>query len=329
MERPAPPQAANGAASRLGRMPLPIFLLLVGINLLWAGSSLAAKIALHGIPPMTLAFARFALAALLMYGVAVARKVDLRVARRDWGAFWGMGILGLALTYLLQYQGLALTTVSNAALLHATETVFLSILAFVFLREAMPRTKILGIFVGLAGVYLIIAGGWKLPAFSGLTLGNLLIVLALAFEAGSSIVGKGLVARYPILSVVTYQMLSGAISLAPFSAYELTQRTAHGHGLTLPSAPALWSLVYLILPCTVFGYMVWFTVLDKHEASEMSVFLFIQPVAGAFLGAYFAGDKVTTFTLIGAALVLLAVGLVNRRPPSAPPQPVPPLPPGP
>lgn len=324
MESHAPPRTITGAASRVGRMPLPILLLMIGVNLLWAGSSLAAKIALHSIPPMTLAFARFAIAALLMYGLALALKIDLRVARRDWGMFWAMGILGLALTYLLQYLGLRLTTVSNAALLHATETVFLSLLAFFFLHEAMPKAKIAGIAVGLVGVYLIIANGFRLPAFTGSTQGSLLIALALTFEAASSIVGKGLVARYPIHAVVTYQMLSGAVALAPFSAYELIRTIAQGHALALPPAPALWSLAYLILPCTVFGYMVWFTILDKHEAGEMSVFLFIQPVAGAFLGAYFLGDKITAFTIIGAALALFAVGLVNRRPSASQPSPAPP-----
>ncbi|MDQ2800381.1 MAG: DMT family transporter [Armatimonadota bacterium] len=306
-------------------MPISVLLLLIGINLLWAGSSLAAKIALHSIPPMTLAFARFAVAALLLYGAAAVCKVDLRVARRDWGMFWAMGVLGLALTYLLTYLGLVRTTASNSALLHATETLFLSLLAFVFLREAMPKVKIAGLCLGLAGAYLIIAGRWGLPAFSGLTQGNFLIALALVFEASASIVGKGLLARYPIHSVVTYQMLTGAIALAPFSAYELFRLTSSGHMLTLPPASALWSLAYLILPCTVFGYLAWFTVLDTREAGEMSVFLFIQPVAGAFLGAFFLGDKITTFTVIGAVLVLLAVGLVNRR--SAPPLMLP-VPPG-
>ena len=144
MERPVPSHAISGTMSVPGRMPFPILLLLIGINLLWAGSSLAAKIALTShppIPPMTLAFARFSLAALLMYGVALALKVDLRVARRDWGAFWSMGILGLALTYLLSYLGLARTTASQYALLHATETVFISALAFFFLREAMPKAE--------------------------------------------------------------------------------------------------------------------------------------------------------------------------------------------
>ena len=301
------------------RMPLLILVLLVGINLLWAGSSLAAKIALSSIPPMTLAFTRFSVAALLMYGIARVRKVDLGVARRDWGAFWAMGVLGLAMTYLLAYQGLRLTTASNFALLHATETVFLSVLAFFFLKEALPRTKLLGIGLGLAGVYLIISDGFSLPSLSHSTLGNLLIALALAFEASSSIVGKNLLARYPPLSVVTYQMLSGAVALAPFAAYELTHQIAAGHPLILPPASALWSLLYLIVPCTVLGYLIWFSILDRCEASEMSVFLFIQPVAGAALGAYFLDDKITLFTVIGAVLVLLAVGLVNRPPPEPSP----------
>lgn len=326
MEQPAPSSRVHLAASHTGRMPLTVLLLLVAINLLWAGSSLAAKIAVPSIHPMTLAFTRFAVAALLMYGFAVVRKVNLRVARRDWGLFWAMGILGLALTYLPTYQGLARTTASSLALLHATEPIFLSLLAFVFLREAMPKVKIVGLFLGLAGVYLIIANGWEVPAFSGLTEGNLLIVLALIFEASASIVGKGLLARYPIHSVVTYQMLTGAVALAPFSAYEMFRITSSGHAITLPPAAALWSLVYLILPCTVFGYLVWFTILGKREAGEMSVFLFIQPVAGAFLGAFFLRDKITPMTLVGAALVLLAVGLVNRRTVSPLALPVPPGP---
>ena len=301
-------------------MPLPLLLLLIGINLLWAGSSLAAKIALHSIPPMTLAFARFSLAALLMYGIARLRGVDLRVARRDWGRFWTMGILGLALTYLLSYAGIQRTTASESALIIAAEPVFLGILAYFFLREKLYPMKVAGIVAGLAGAYLIVAHGWKLPRISGLVIGDLLIAMSLLFEAGSSILGKGLVARYPAISVMTYQMTSGAIALAPFAAWELISTN---QPLVLPPAPALWSLLYLVIPCTVFAYTVWFTVLDKREAGEMSVFLFVQPVAGAFLGAYFLGDKIFSSTVTGAFLVLLGVSLINRRPdlPLTPPAP--------
>lgn len=302
------------------RMRLPIILWLVGINILWGGSSLAAKIALGspahpGLPPMTLAFARFSLAALSMYAVAKGLKVNLAVARRDWPRFWLMGVVGLAVTYLIVYQGIQRTSVSDASLIMATEPVFLAILAFLFLRESMPAAKIGGIAAGLAGVYLIVNGGLAPRPFSGMVVGDLLIALGLTFEAGSSILGKGLVSRYPAISVITYQMISGAIALAPFSLWELLQPRAT-NPLSLFAQPSIaLSLLYLIVPCTVLAYTAWFSILDKHDAGDMSVFLFLQPIVGTILGAYFFHDAVTRYTLLGAVLVLSGIALINRRPP--------------
>ncbi len=300
-------------------MPPRTIALLVGINLLWGGASLAAKYALGtanhpGIPPMTLAFARFSLSALLMYAVARALRVNLAVARRDWARFWAMGAMGLALTYLLAYAGLSRTTASDNALLVATEPVFLALLSVVFLREAMPRPKIVGIGCGLLGVYFIVNHGWRLNAFSGRAMGDMLIALGLCFEASSSILGKGLVARYPAVSVITYQMTAGAIMLAPFAVGEMAHAARGGHPVGLPSPEALWSVAYLVLPCTVIAYTVWFTLLDRRAAGEMAVFLFIQPVVGAALGAFCLHEPITAWTIGGAALVLSGIALLNRRP---------------
>lgn len=333
MNAPKPAKTTPGVAvlpllPHSRRMPLPIILWLVGINALWGGSSLAAKDALGsplhpGLGPMTLAFARFSLAALSMYGVAKLLQVNLAVARADWPRFWMMGVVGLAVTYLLTYQGIARTSVSDASLIIATEPVFLAILAFFFLREPMPAAKVGGIAAGLAGVYLIINGGFAPHPFSGMVVGDLLIALGLTFEAGSSILGKGLVSHYPPISVITYQMISGAIALAPFCLWEMLH--AHTAGpLSLLMRPAIGlSLLYLIVPCTVLAYTVWFSILDKHEAGEMSVFLFLQPIVGTILGVWFSHDTVTRFTIIGAVLVLSGIALINRRPPL----PSPPLPP--
>ncbi len=327
MNAPQPIETTPGVPTRAlknrsRRMPLPIILWLIGINILWGGSSLAAKFALGspqhpGLPPMTLAFARFSLAALSMFAVAKMLKVNLAIARRDWPRFWMMGTLGLAVTYLLYYLGLDRTSVADGSLLIATEPVFLAILAFFFLREPMPAAKIGGIAAGLAGVYLIINGGLVPRSLSGMVAGDLMIALGLTFEASSSILGKGLVSRYPAISVITYQMISGAIALAPFSLWEMLHAQST-HPLSLFARPTvILSLLYLIIPCTVLSYTVWFSILDKHEAGEMSVFLFLQPIVGTILGAWFFHDAVTRFTMIGAALVLSGIFLINRRP-SAP-----------
>jgi drug/metabolite transporter (DMT)-like permease len=293
--------------------------LLVGINVLWGGSSLAAKVALGTeahpqFPPMTLAFARFSMAAVLMYSVALWLRVDLAVSRRDWGRFWAMGVLGLAATYLLGYVGIRQTTASEAALIIATEPVFLVLLSFFFWRERLSVFKIGGIAAGLAGVYLVIADGWTPAHLSGAIRGDLLIAAGLIFEASSSIVGKGLVARYPTVTVMTYQMATGSLTLAPFAASELIRAAQGGHPSALPSVNAWLSLTYLVLPCTVLAYTVWFMILDKRGAGEMSVFLFIQPVVGMLLGVCFLHDALTAFKVGGALLVLLGIGLINRRP---------------
>lgn len=305
-------------------MPPAIFWALVGLNLLWGGSSLAAKIALGtpahpGLPHVMLAFARFSCAALLMYGVARLRRVNLAVARSDWARFWVMGILGLAVTYFLVYKGQAMTRASDGALLVATEPVFLAILAFVFLREPMPPAKIGGILAGLMGVFLILANGWRIPTLNGSLRGDLLIACALLFESGAGIVGKGLVARYPAVTVITYQMVSGAITLTPFVLWEIWHEPPHALTLTLP---IVLSLLYLIGPCTVLAYTVWYSIMDKRGPGEMSVFLFIQPVVGMALGAIFLQEHLTAWKIAGALLVLGGVALINSRP-SLPPVPEP------
>ncbi len=310
-------------------MPPSIIAWLVGINILWGGSSLATKIALGspqhpGLPFMTLAFTRFSFAAVLMYAVAKALGVNLAVSRRDWGRFWAMGIVGLACTYLLSYAGLARTSVADASLLIATEPVFLALLAWAFLREAMPAAKLGGIAAGLAGVYLIVNGGFVPRPFSGMAAGDLLITLGLVFEAGSSVLGKGLVARYPAVSVMTYQMTAGAIALAPFAVWEMLRPVSVSPAVPLAHLPVLLSLLYLVLPCTVLAYTAWFTILDKHEAGSMSVFLFLQPLIGTALGALFAHDHLTRFTVAGGMLVLTGIGLINRRPPAPGSLPLPP-----
>lgn len=310
-----------------GRMTLGAVCLLLGINTLWGGSSLAAKLALGTpehphLPPMTLAFMRFGLAALLMYGLALWRRVDLKVARKDWGRFWAMGVLGLALTYLLTYAGIQRTTASEAALLIATEPVFLALLSVLFLREALPAAKIGGIVAGLTGVLLIVTEGRWLGHISAALAGDLLIASGLIFEAFSSIVGKKLVSRYPTLSVMTYQMTCGAIALAPFAVWEMFHTSPR---LAVSSVPlSSWlSLLYLVIPCTVLAYTIWFSILEYYDASEMSVFLFVQPVVGMLLGVWFLHEGFSVPKVIGALLVLLAVGLINRRPnaPNTPPFP--------
>jgi len=294
------------------KSPLPALTvaLLIIVNVIWAGSTVATKTALTDVPAMVLAFSRFSLSAILLYALALWRGVDLRVAKSDWLAFWAIGTFGLCITYLFVYAGIHRTSATASSLLIASEPVFLTVLSYLVLHEHVSQIRVAGVVLGLIGVYLIVENGWVFRGLNGGGAGDLLIAVGLLFESASVIVGKGLVSKYPPISVVTYQMTIGAIALAPFAAVQFFHTVHYGHPIHLSPA-TVWSVVYLILPCTVFGYMAWFTVLEKHGPGEISLFVFIQPVIGVLLGHMIRHEAVTWTTALGGLLIVAGIAIIT------------------
>lgn len=291
-------------------MPFVMVALLVAVNIIWAGSTVATKIALTDVPAMVLAFTRFSLSAVLLYSLALWRGVDLRISRKDWLAFWGFGTFGLCVTYVFVYAGIHRCSASVSSLMLASEPVFLTVLSYLILHEQISRIRIIGVVFGLIGVFLIVENSWVFHGLSGGGIGGVLIALGLLFESASVVVGKGLVSKYPPLSVVTYQMLIGAIALAPFAAVQFFQHLHQGHPIHVSSA-SIWSITYLIIPCTVVGYMVWFTLLEKRGPGEMSLFVFVQPVVGVILGHVIRHDVITQVTALGGCLIVGGISVIT------------------
>jgi drug/metabolite transporter (DMT)-like permease len=81
------------------------------------------------------------------------------------------------------------------------------------------------------------------------------------------------------------------------------------------SLPTLgWiAILYLSLLSTVFGYMLFYTMIEHGGVAKVSVQLYLIPVVGIAGGALLLGESVTVFTIIGGAAMLLAVGLTNIK----------------
>lgn len=295
-----------------------LYALAVLCNLLWAGAYVTGKIAIGtpetpGFGPYKAAFFRFATAGVLLGAWALWRNpAGLRVRRQDLGAFLRVGLLGVTLTYVFNYTGLQLSTSTAAALIMATEPVWLAILAVIFLHERLTRTRGTGVVLGLTGALLVILSTQKptagSPAGSNLAmLGNLLFVASLLWESGAVLTVKKLTERYPGWVMVTYEFVIGSLLLAPFALWE----TIH-NGPIAPTPTSWWALIYLLLPCSLLAYVLWFTLLEMRDASELSVFIFLQPVIGTLLGVLLFRDPFTVWTALGGLLVLGGVAAITR-----------------
>lgn len=293
-------------------MPLGAALLLAFINILWAASAIAAKIALGDmggqtagkVGPYTLAFTRFGAAALLLYLFLRLRGHAIAIRRADLRSFALLGALGIAATYGIFYGGMRFTTATEASLIIAAEPILIALTARLLLGERLRRIQSIGLAVGFAGVYLIIVQG-LVPTLSASVLANAVIAFALCFESLASVIGKRLSGLYPGLVVITVGMGVGAAALLPFAAVELARRPPG-----VPGVPEAASIGFLTVVCSFLCYGVWFSLLARYNVSAMAGFLFIQPMMGPLYGYLFLGERLHPWTAVGAALVLSGVWLV-------------------
>jgi drug/metabolite transporter (DMT)-like permease len=271
---------------------------LVGINLFWSVSTVAAKSGLDAFGPLTLTTLRFAPAGLILLGLARTQGQFPPVRRRDWPNFLLLALLGIVLTYGLYYTGVARTTASEAVLLTACEPILIALFARIFLHEHLSRQQWIGLWVGLIGLWLIVGRG---------SLGNIIALLALCIETTTSVTAKRLTNLYPGLFVVAIEMLLGSLLLLPGVGWEL----AH-HRPTLSWA-VFGSVLYLSLICSALGYGVWFRLMERYPVSVIGAFILIQPLFGPLSGWIFRHETLTTQGILGAALVILGVGLNALR----------------
>jgi drug/metabolite transporter (DMT)-like permease len=312
------PSSADGSPRPSAPSPTFVYGAAALCCLLWSGAYVTGKVCIGtpdapGLGPFRAAFLRFALAGVLLAAWGFWRDpASMRIQRADWGALGRLALLGMCLTYVFNYAGIGLSSGTAAALIMATAPVFVVLISVVFGGEKLTRRRAFGCAAGLTGALLVVTTTQKAgAATSGANplLGNVLIVLSLLWESSAVLTVKHLTRRYKGRAVVTYEFLLGSVLLAPFALWE--QVTAPHVAPT----PAAWAaFAYLVVGCTLVAYTLWFRLMEVADASEIVLFIFMQPVIGTLLGVLVEHTALTWRTGVGALLVFVGVAGLALRP---------------
>lgn len=283
--------------------------LLFLINVLWAAAYPMAKFAIGGgVPSVTLAWARWAIAMLLL--PLFARFVlgtSLALPRRDLLRALGLGALALGLVHILVFVGLKYTTAVDATLLLAGEPLVMALMSVLLLREGMTKQSAWGMVLGFAGAYLLINRGLLPPLDDkGSLIGNLLVAASVLVEGTGTVLSRGLTRRYSGIVVLFWESVGATVALA-IPAYLFWSASP-----AVPSAAALGAVFYLGVVNSAFCYAVWFVLMERHHVGNMGVFIFVQPVFGALMGVLWLKEPFGVYTAIGSAMVLYGVWLTTR-----------------
>src|SRR5688572_7742717 len=230
-------------------VPSPRTLALLAVlaaTALWGTSFIASKSVLAGLPPITVAFVRFAVALLVLL-VLLART-----GRRPvWGGNSALlGLTGVALLFVCQNVGLRFTGAGDAALVMGGGfPVVAALLARALLGERPHRRAIAGLAVSVAGVAgVVLAAG---AALGGSLVGQLLLLASAASAAVYTVVGRRAFA-HDLPAVLAGSTAYGLLFLAPAAAGEVVLV-----GLAATSGRDLLLLLYLGAGCSGLAYLLW------------------------------------------------------------------------
>jgi len=288
-------------------------LALLCVAVFFGASTAASKAALDHIAPLTLAFARFAIALAVL--LALCRRAGVRPSFGRMEI--ALGATGIALPVICQNLGLQFSTaVDSIIIIEGGIPIFAVLLGAAILGERLAGRRLAALFLTVSGVAVIVLSG-----ATGLgNVGRPQSVLPLGAAASFAyylVIGRRSFGDGGLLARLTGVIGAGVLLLAPGAAIEVALT---GPGTMTVSDGLL--LLYLGIGCSAGMHLLWARGMADLDAGEVAIFGTLMPVAGVAAAALFLGESISLVQLGGGLIVGAGVSLNARQAgPGALPQP--------
>jgi drug/metabolite transporter (DMT)-like permease len=288
----------------MGRLEWALFLLL---SFLWGASFFFYKL-LVSLGPLTVVLGRMGIAALVMNILLKARGERLPPISQ-WGPFFLMASLGNVLPFAMFAYSERHISSGLASIINATTPMFTVIVAHYWTHnEKLAWNKAIGVVCGLAGVTIVI-GPSVIGDLGGKgLLGEMACLLASISYGFAGVYGRRFSGQ-SLFAVVTAQMTAATILVLPLAAIFEQPWT-----MAMPGYTVWGALIGIALASTVLAYLIYFHILAKAGATNISLVTFLVPVSAVLLGVAFLGETISVQTLAGMLVIGLGLAAIDGRP---------------
>jgi drug/metabolite transporter (DMT)-like permease len=301
--------AEAGARASLFELFWTSPILLLGLTtLMWGGNSVAGRIAVGQISPMTLVFLRWGIACVpLLIAARANLKQDLAVLRPRWRYVVCAGVLGFTAFNALFYVAAHRTSAVNISILQGLIPGLVAIGAWRFFGMRLRWLQGAGILLTMGGVILIAARG----DFANLRAldfndGDLMMIVASVFYAGYTLMlrqrphatSNGLFAAMAVVAFVT---------AAPLFLLEIVR------GDFFWPTPTGWAtLLYVAFFPSLISQIFYIRGVQLIGPSRAGVFVNLLPIFGALLAVLILNEPFGTYHAGALALVVVGIFIAER-----------------
>lgn len=260
------------------------------------------KFGLKEIPPITLNFLRFAIAALVITPLFLKYK-PTKIPRSDLLTLSIAGLFGTAINSSMYAYGLQFTTTIMAQLIYAVTPLVIGVLGYFFLKENFTKHKVIGLAVSFIGVGLLFYNSLVLGQTNtfGTIFGNVIQVIAMLSWCVYILLSRKLSATYNPIVLAGISFYAGAVGLAFFVPIELL---ATGRTLTNISQQTVVDILFLGVVASTISYLLQQYGIKKTSAFVASLTMLLAPFAVAFWAVILLGEEITSALILGSLITI-------------------------
>ena len=280
------------------------YILLSILSLIWASAFFNIKIATYSYGPLTIAFLRIFLGAVLIVIICIFKNIKIEAFSKDWHWFAVIGFVNLVIPFFLIAYGVQKIQSNLAAILMSTTPLSSAVLAHFFTKtEKINFTKIIGVLVGFAGIVILFS--------DNLLINNENFFYALMILVGSTFYVVGGILTLKISSKKNENLTSSILIWGSLIIFPIMIYYEQPWNFT-PRLDSTISLIYLGVFPTGIAWLIRFHILKKNGLVFHSQVAYLIPIFGVILGYIFLNEVITLKVLIALVAVVVGFYFVRR-----------------
>lgn len=273
--------------------------------LVWGSTYLAIRYSVETIPPLVTAGIRFSIAGSILFVWAWMR--GFRPKREHWMAGAIVGALFFLVSHGMLYWAEQTVASGLAALLIATEPMFILVLGWLAGQQKISRLSLLGLGFGVLGVGLLT--GAELAMKSSSLLGLAAVLMASVSWSAGVVISPRLRLPDDALARTAIPLVSGAVLLFVAAGVSGEFQRTQWSAVSLRS---VLGLGYLIIFGSVVAFTAYTWLLQQCPATLVATHTYANPVVAVLLGWLFASEPLNARVLLASLAILGAIVLIRR-----------------